>query len=193
MPCFSHFSIEAWMLRTFFAPPLRSAQAYVGIHAPNLSLAIVPPVSWSFLVADLEGQAAARDAIGTVHHPRRPAGIHPGAERLLLAEIDELAFQDPDLFPEVVRDRLGRLHAGLEAQQPRHVAGVGIAAQDLLVNAGPAGAAGGRAGHGLPRQRVGTEELVLGFGQGSGSAGPVYGGYNRFHAPSPRAAPPALP
>jgi hypothetical protein len=39
MPYFSHFSIDAWMLRTFLAPPLRSLQAYVGIHAPNFSLA----------------------------------------------------------------------------------------------------------------------------------------------------------
>src|SRR5204863_412801 len=39
-----------------------------------------------FRVADLEGQAAAGNAVRPVHHPRRPAGVHPRGDRLPLAE-----------------------------------------------------------------------------------------------------------
>ena len=62
--------------------------------------------------------------------------------------------------------RFGRLHAGREAQQAGDVARRGIAGEDLLVHAGSAGAAGGGAGDGLPRKRVGAKELVLGLGHG---------------------------
>src|SRR5262245_48630783 len=168
MPCFSHLAIDSWMLRTFRAPPLRSLHAYVGIHAPNFSLAMASPV-WcrqSFLVTDLERDAATVHPVRAVHHPRRTAGVHAGRAGLLLAEIGMLAFQDPCFLPEVVRDRLARLDPGGESQQPGHVAGLGVATEDLLVDPRPAGAAARRARDGLPGQGIGAEELVLRLGHG---------------------------
>ena len=79
------------------------------------------------VVAELEGRAAARHAVGAVRHPGRPARVHPGAEGLLLAEVDQLALDDPDLLPEVVGDRPRCLDARVEAKQPRLVAGRRIA------------------------------------------------------------------
>ena len=72
-------------------------------------------------VAQLERQAAPRHAIGPVGHPGRTAGVHAGRERLPLAEIDQLAFEDPDFLPEVVRDGLGGLDPGVEPQEPPEV------------------------------------------------------------------------
>src|SRR5688572_1949432 len=129
MPYFSHFSIDAWMFRTFFAPPVLSLHAYVGIHAPNLSLAIACPLRFGgrssitrfvlllsrFPVSDLEGRAAAGHAVGSVDHAGRPARVHARGEGLSLAQVDQLTLQDPDFLPEVVRDRLGGLDARLEA------------------------------------------------------------------------------
>src|SRR5438552_11691611 len=133
---------------------------------PELQLGHVVS-STSRAVTDLERHAAAVHPVGAVHHARRPARIHARPERLPLAEVDQLPLQDPDFLPEVVSDRPPRLHAGLEPQQARDVAGLGIAAEDLLLHAGAAGAAGRGGSHRLPRQRVRTKELVLGLGHGS--------------------------
>src|SRR4029453_9831622 len=56
--------------------------------------------------------------------------------------------------------------AGGEGGHPRHVAGGGIAAQDLLPHAGATSPGGGGAGDGFPGQVVGPEELAFGLGHG---------------------------
>ena len=94
-----------------------------------------------------------------MRHAGRAARIHPGAERPLQTEVGQAAADDPDLFPEVVGDRLGRLHAGREAQQAGDIARLGVAAQDLLLDARPAGAARRRARDRSPGNVVGAEEF----------------------------------
>src|SRR5437867_9044501 len=114
-------------------------------------------------VADLKGDAPTRHAVGPVDHPRRPAGVHTGGERPILAEIDQLSLEDPDFLPEVVRDRLRRLHAGVELEESRDVPGLEVAAQDPLGDPGATGAARARARHGLPGKVLRPEELELGL------------------------------
>jgi hypothetical protein len=100
-----------------------------------------------------------------VRHSGRTARIHPRAERLPEPEVHEAPVHDENFFPEVVTDRLGRFHAGGEAQQPRDVARLGIVAQDLLLDAGTAGAGGRRAGDRTPGDVVGAEEFERRLGQ----------------------------
>src|SRR5262245_9526892 len=180
MPCRSHFSIDS-RTRRACSGPVPSLHAYVGIHAPNRSFAIVcpPRVPCSiacraaeapglaaedflpFEVADLEHRAVGVDAVRAVEHAGRPAGVHAGGEPLLLADVDELALEDPHFLPELVGDGVSGLDAGLEPEQTRAVAGVGVATQDLLGDPPASGAAAGRALDGLPRQIVGPRELAL--------------------------------
>src|SRR5262245_3678049 len=168
MPCSSHFWIDSWMRRMFSGPTGWSLHAYVGIHAPNLTLATLfsPCEVRAALfpgVPDLESHAPRRHPIRSVDHAGRSARVHARRERLLLAEIDQFAFEDPDLFPKVVGDRVLGVDAGVEAEQTRDIAGLGIAAQDLLLHAGAARSARRRCRDRLPGELIGPEELVLGF------------------------------
>src|ERR671937_1603219 len=52
-----------------------------------------PSMSARLAVAHLERHASGRRAIRSVHHPGRTARVHPGGERLILAEVDERAFE----------------------------------------------------------------------------------------------------
>src|SRR5712692_5516132 len=111
-------------------------------------------------VPHLQGHTAPRNPVRSVDHARRPARVHAGGERALLAEVYQLAIEDPHLFPEVVGNRIGRLDAGREADETCYVAARRVAAQDLLLDARAARTADRRGGgHGLPRQVVWREEL----------------------------------
>src|SRR5438132_3012992 len=116
-------------------------------------------------VAQLEGHAPLRHSVRAMDHAGRATGVHARREGLLLAEVRQFALEDPDLLPEVVDDRLARLHARVELQESRHVALL-VTTQDLLLDPGTACATRGRGGHRLPGQMVRLEELELGFGHG---------------------------
>src|SRR6185436_19206894 len=156
IPCSSHFTMESLIFATFSRTlsgvPGSSAHAYVGIHTPNLSLAILPILSGPparrggrsrrhLPVPELERRAAARHPVGPVNHAGRAACVHPRGEGLPLAQLHQLPREDPDLLPEVVRDRLLGLDPGREPEEARHVARLLVEREDLLLDSGPAGAA----------------------------------------------------
>src|SRR5207244_6737898 len=119
------------------------------------------PARVSPAVTRLEQGAAGCHAIRAVRHPGRAAGVHACRERLTSAEVDHVAVEDPDFFPEVVRDRLCRLDTRIETEEPCEVAGLGIEAQDLFAHATAAGTGARGADDLAPREMTRTEELQV--------------------------------
>src|SRR5688572_23319383 len=142
-------------------PPRGSHEARTSLHRRPTLRAGSRPVAT--VVARLEEQGAVRAGVGAVLHAGRPARVHPGRERSIQPEVDDAALQDVDLLPEVVRDRLGRAHARREAQEARHIAGLRVVTEHLLLDAGAARPGHRRAGHGCPRQPADICELALGL------------------------------
>src|SRR5439155_11293641 len=104
-----------------------------------------PVADGSLVIVNLEQQTAAVRLEGAVHRAGRPAGI--GARRKTLAALPrrvvadcQIALDEIHLFPIIMHEGLGRVDAGLEAQQPRAAAVllrlVERAGEDLLLDAG---------------------------------------------------------
>ena len=69
--------------------------------------------------------------VGPMLHAGRPAGVHSLGE--ILVAIPLAAFDDVDLLPEVVHERLGASAAGIDLQHPRDEHPVRIVGEDFLV------------------------------------------------------------
>src|SRR4051794_5676744 len=109
------------------------------------------------VVTNLEGGAAVIRAPGTVRHARGATGILACNKGLVEAQIDEAAFDDEYLFPEIVSlNAHGRgVRAGREVQHTSVVARLGVLAENALGQAVDAA-------HSMVGNRVsGCEELEL--------------------------------
>src|SRR5687767_11651904 len=109
-------------------------------------------------VADLEGDDAFLGAVGAVLHAGWPAGVHAFLE--VLVAIPMAAFDDEDLFPEVVHERFRAGDPGVALEEPGDEQSLRVRGQDLLVYAFRA------ALERLPGDVVGGEELEFGFRHG---------------------------
>src|SRR5207237_8001499 len=110
--------------------------------APVFSMGCLLP--GGLVVVHLVQDAAALGGERTVLYPRRPAGVRRGERLLAAASLgvvadDEVAMHDVHLFPVVVHERLGRISAGLDLEEPGAAAAlillVEVGAEDLLVEA----------------------------------------------------------
>src|SRR2546422_10537952 len=111
-PTFPCFSIE-----TATTPP-SGPQLHLGPGPCRYRGMVLLAVWLGAVVTNLERGAAFVGSPGAVLHAGRPAGVHAGREGLSQSQVDERAFQDPDLFPEIMPQRPidGRVAATIEPQ-----------------------------------------------------------------------------